>query len=166
MLLLEKCLVQSSPSLLRPASGLLLYIQSTQREWSTMAFMCRGTLGSTQRSSPPSASPKAPGSVVASWAEPPAAVSSSCPGFQHTILCCGSLDHTAAKQTNWWVKAAQPGNNSAADPETLDSLCPRCGNSWKVLEYMAASVAIKVHIWTMWQTMLSQMWHFETFYRL
>lgn len=77
MLLLEKCLVQSSPSLLRPASGLLLYIQSTQREWSTMAFMCRGTLGSTQRSLPPSALPKAPSSVVASWAEPPAAVSSS-----------------------------------------------------------------------------------------
>lgn len=105
-------LLQSSPSLLWPASGLRLCIQSPQREWSTRPFMCRGMLDSSQRSSPPSASPKAPSSVVPveTRVAPPAAVSSPCPGFQNALLCCGSLDHTAANQTNWWVKSEHTQN--------------------------------------------------------
>lgn len=131
---------QSSPSLFWPASGLRLCIQSPQREWSTRPFMCRGMLGFSQCSSPPSASLKAPSSVVPveTRVAPPAAVSSPpMPHFQNALLRRSSLDHTTTNQTKWWVKmlrtycTAQPGDFTLLLNPTIFELLDITG--WKLI---------------------------------
>lgn len=78
---------------------------------------------------PPSASPKAPSSVVPveTRVAPPAAVSSPCPGFQNALLHCGLLDHTTRNQTNWWVRSENTQNTLCSQ---ATSLCCRSQDLW------------------------------------
>lgn len=93
--------------------------------------MCQGMLGASQSSSPPSASLKAPSSVVPveTRVVPPAAVSSLMPHFQNALLRHSSLDHTTANQTNWWVKIQTYSEQTVLCSQSTLLWC-RCEDLW------------------------------------